>query len=318
MLRLVNKETGPLCKAVENADHLKDFVLDCWNIKDKTRDHFPAPQPVSLERKNMKNLLKYDYVACVKSDGVRYLLLCYQGSSYVCDRTFTFYSVNLNLADIDTRVLLDGELIINHDNEWQYIVHDCVYYNKNVANNTFVIRYSNIAKFLTKFTKEGSAFDITGKRFYPYSQLNLLNEMTVNYNTDGIVFIPKYKGVGMYTQYSMYKWKPGHLHTIDLKIEMNENGIMAYAGKSGKLVLYASVAKGTPEETEFVNTLSKNCPDFICGSIVECSYINETFVPLKVRPDKLFPNSIYTIEKTIINIQENITITELIELCYNC
>ena len=53
--------------------------------------------------------------------------------------------------------------------------------------------------------------------------------------------------------------------------------------------------------------------------IVECSYVSttESFVPERVRSDKTHPNGMKTVEKTLLNIIEDIRLSELINLAEN-
>ena len=53
-IRLANRESGPLAIRVideELLNKLKKIILVHWQITDD-RDFFPAPQPVSLERRD--------------------------------------------------------------------------------------------------------------------------------------------------------------------------------------------------------------------------------------------------------------------------
>ena len=58
-------------------------------------------------------------------------------------------------------------------------------------------------------------------------------------------------------------------------------------------------------------------PTFKNDCIVECEYYekyeNDThvYIPIKIRHDKIYPNSYTTVQKTILNVKENITIDEL-------
>jgi hypothetical protein len=65
-----------------------------------------------------------------------------------------------------------------------------------------------------------------------------------------------------------------------------------------------------------MESLVRNCPEFVSGMIVECEYdeVADTFKPIKLRLDKSHPNSLMTINKTMCNIKENITMDELIKL----
>ena len=62
--------------------------------------------------------------------------------------------------------------------------------------------------------------------------------------------------------------------------------------------------------------MGKNCPEFKNNDIIECRYNTETecFEPIKIRTDKSHANNLYTVDKTMQNIRENITLEELFNM----
>lgn len=352
-IRLANRDNGPISTRVTDEQLLtvlKKHILSHWQIPDDDeRTFFPAPQPVSLERRDLSKLIEYEYLVCAKSDGMRFLLICHSGNCYLTDRSFKFYKVTLNfkkelyqkedmedVGGVDGggvgggvncekgRIggIFDGELVMNKKNKWQYVIHDCVnIYGKNVSKQTFPARYEGVTKLISNhWVEEGSEFTLASKQFFPFSQLNILNRLIfedkLDHTTDGIIFTPKNKKLGSHTQYDLFKWKPRHLHTFDFKVVKNSEGIMAYVNKNGTHVPYAFAPKGSVEESIFLEGLIKNCPDFTNNTIVECDYddVNDTYTPIKLRLDKTHPNSFFTVKKTLCNIKENINIEELIEM----
>jgi len=346
-IRLANKETGPYAMKVQNEElleTLRDIVLSHWQIPDNKEVYFPAPQPVSLERRDLDKLIDYEYLVCAKSDGMRFLLVCYSGHSYMVDRAFKFYKVKLNFKETLLYIsedtigklggIFDGELVCNKKGKWQYVMHDCInIYGKDISKNIFPARYSEITKLIADyFISAGSEFRLTGKQFFNFKQLDMLikliNENKLDHKTDGLIFTPKNKKVGSHTQYDLFKWKPRNLHTFDFKIVKNVYhgdpktskepiiAFTAYVNKNGVHIPYCAVEAGTTEEHIFTQGLAENCPEFTNNCIVECDYDDEadTYKPIKIRNDKTHPNSFYTVKKTLGNIKENITIEELIDL----
>jgi mRNA guanylyltransferase len=337
-VRLANRDSGPISFRIndeELLETLKKIILDHWQITDE-RDFFPAPQPVSLERRDLSKLIEYEYLVCAKSDGMRFLLICYGGSSYMVDRAFKIYKINLNFKNNELYNsngpynetlggIFDGELVANKQGKWQYVIHDCInIYGKDISKNIFPARYSEIVKLTCDYwISEGSEFRITSKQFFPFRQLGLLNRLIqedkLDHKTDGIICTPKNKKVGSHTQYDLFKWKPRHLHTFDFKIIKNQEGITAYVNKNGVHVPYASAPIGSQEEKLFIEGLNKNCSEFVNGNIVECDYndVSDIYTPIKLRLDKSHPNSFFTVKKTLCNIKENISMEELIEMIEN-
>lgn len=337
-VRLANKDTGPLAIKVTDQETINKYIgiiMDHWDIDKelKEKKFFPAPQPVSLERRDLSKLVKHEYLVCAKSDGMRFLLLCYGTNCYMVNRAFNFFKVNLNFNnkelynsegpyDNSLGGIFDGELVLNKQNKWQYVIHDCInIYGKDISDNIFPVRYSEIVKLTSDYwIAEGSEFRVTSKQFFPFKQLELLNRLIqqdkLDHKTDGIICTPRNKKIGSYTQYGLFKWKPRHLHTFDFKILKNQEGITALVNIHGIHVPYACAPHGSEEERIFLEGLSKNCPEFTNNSIVECDFddVNEVYTPIKLRNDKTYPNSKNTVEKTHCNIKENITIEELIDL----
>lgn len=334
-IRLANRKTGPVSYRVYDDDlvkKLKKIVLNHWKTSNE-KDFFPAPQPISLERRDLSKLVDYEYFVCAKSDGMRFLLMCYGGSCYMVDRAFKFYEVTLKFKNKDLYEseepyedklggIFDGELVLNNDKEWQYVIHDCVNINGNIVSHLFLNKRLEAIKKLTSdyFIQENSEFNIKTKQFFTFKNLYLLEKFIsrnqIDHKTDGIIFTPKNKKVGSQTQYDLFKWKPRQLQTFDFKIVKNSEGITAYVNKDEEHIPYATAVTGSPEEKLFLEGLEKNCEGFTNNSIVECDYdnINDSFIPVKIRMDKTHPNSLYTVKKTFSNIKEDITMRELLQL----
>ncbi len=360
-VRLANKETGPYAFKVLDEPlliTLRSIVLNFWSKIDRKKDFFPAPQPVSLERRDLANLVDLDYLVCVKSDGMRFLMVCYSNKTYMVDRAFKFYQVRQKFNNIElygvketdglVGGIFDGELVKNKQEKWQYVIHDCICMaGQDISQSMFPERYSEVTRLVEDiWIAKDSEFRISGKQFFPFRQLKMLDQMIIesklDHRTDGLIFTPLNKKVGTGTQYDLYKWKPRKLHTFDFKIQtykdslpihenfnfekdldqfIRRNGrvpgrVAAYVNNNGKHELYASIPPQDESEKLFLDALSENCQGFIDGNIVECEYdeTSETFKPVKIRSDKTHPNSKYTIRKTLNNITENITVEELIGL----
>ncbi len=331
-MRLANKEYGPIVTKVSDITlitTLKGIIMTHWKVQDDKIDYFPAPQPISLERKDIWKLVEYDYVACVKSDGMRFVFILYNNECYVVDRAFKIYNIGIKIGkELCTEKLaciFDGELINNNANQWIYIIHDCInLYNRDLGDCTFTDRYSGVDKFITELNKEvvtnSSGIQLMKKLFYGFKNLKILQKNIINgeidHKTDGLIFTPKNKKIGKYTQYDLFKWKPINSHTFDFKVYKDDVGITAYVNKNNSHIPYAFTKNGSVEEKVFSEYLNKNCKEFVNNCIVECGYDinNDLYIPLFVRIDKYHPNSLSTVNKTLVNIKENITLEELIEL----
>ena len=330
--RLADKEYGPIVTKVTDSvliTELKEIIMTHWKVQDDKVDYFPAPQPISLERKDMWKLVEYDYVACVKSDGMRFVFIIYENKCSLVDRAFKIFNVGIEFCKGShsggLMCIFDGELITNNTNQWVYIIHDCInLYNRDIGDCTFTERYYGVDNFVGEFNcgiiKNSSGIKLTKKLFYNFKNLKLLQKIIANneidHKTDGLIFTPKNRKIGKYTQYDLFKWKPMNSHTFDFKVYRDANGITAYVNKNSSHVPYAFAKNGSVEEKIFSEYLHKNCKEFVNNCIVECGYdaVNDLYKPILVRGDKIHPNSVYTVNKTLVNIKENITLEELIEL----
>lgn len=329
-VRLANTETGPEAIPVTNQNVvrvLKNIVLGYW--PKRKNDFFPGPQPVSLERRDLFKLRKFPYLVCVKSNGMRFMMLCTtideQLKCYMLDRAFRFYEVNQCFDKaMYTNTLFDGELVRSNSGVWTYIIHDCIAFRgDDVSQMDFNKRYSYVATAVETFWEitDSNVFPIESKKFVPFQEIGTLVRMEAEgeilHPTDGYIFTPVMLPIGTNAQYTLFKWKSAKFHTFDFRITDEKERYVAHVNKKGEFVPFASVTKNTKQGIEFGRRLGDlQDPSFTDGAIVECEYDTKSqcFNPLFIRTDKTHPNGLYTVEKTLLNIQENITIEELSNL----
>ena len=250
---------------------LRTLVLSFWSST--KHDYFPGPLPVSIERINLFKLKKYPYLICAKSDGIRYFLLIYQGNSYIIDRTFKIYEINLSLNSDCKTCLFDGELVIGESGNQKYIIHDCICFEDiNVIQDNFDERYPCIKTFLSNYYNEGGnsktgsqkgsigatrpdslepfvlpSFKLAIKKFFKSNQLIEFKKYLekIDHKIDGYIFTPINLPIGTGTQYSLFKWKP--VHTFDFLICDTEDEIVAFESRGTELNKFLSVGKLSPE-----------------------------------------------------------------------
>lgn len=311
---------------------LKQTVLGFW--LNRKNDHFQGPLPVSLERENLYKLKKYPYLVCFKSDGIRFMMLCYDKLVYMFDRSFTFYQVDQYFKYIfsgQTEVskcsaLFDGELVLKNVNgirEWAYIIYDCICINFNdVSQETLYTRHDHVKNFIELWSPTmNTEFKVTSKKFYKFSEIDQLIEdlPKLDHKEDGLIFTPATLPIGTQTQYTLFKWKKKNDHTFDFRIIETDTEMIAQVNQGKIDIPFASIEKNTREGQHFIKALNEKCPLFKSGDIVECSYddVSKTYVPNIHRMDKAHPNSLFTIDKIILNISENITFDEIISYVKN-
>jgi hypothetical protein len=240
---------------------------------------FPAAHPVSIERKHMPLLKQKQYVVCEKTDGTRFLLVCleFEGRKYAVfvNRKLDMFTSQLAMPK-DT--ILDGELCGN-----EFYVFDAVAVaGDRVSEFTYLERLKR-AEIATKGPKFG--IHLKMKTMWPS---NAAAEVYRGHpECDGLIFTPVNEPVRTETHETMFKWKPLERITVDFKTHQGNYCIW----DSGKLVKVQE-AKGVKE-----------------GMVVECEW-KGMWVPVKYREDKDTPNNRRTMMRTMVNIRENILVTE--------
>lgn len=301
---------GP--KAIKIIDQsIIDLFMNLWSKK--KNNFFPAPLPTSIELKHLDKL--NNYVVSIKSNGYRFIQIFHNNNIYFIDRKLELYTIHNTNIQIPSSYIFDGELLFT-DNVWKYVIYDCYLYNStNILHENLIIRYDKIISFIELYQHffNNLEFSIETKKIFKFSKNSvesLLNYINNNNNIDGLIFTPINEPVGQYTQYTLYKWKPYHLHTIDFKIKetFTDYLYLIYGDK-----LFTSILKKSNIGIIIKDILTKL--NFTNENIVECKF-NEThnfFEPILIRNDKIHPNNEYTLNKTILNLQENIKFNLIIE-----
>ena len=283
-----------------------------YNFKNRGLDTYPAAQPVSIEKKDIPKLTQYNYNIGLKLDGVRYLLCLIRDNfnnncSIFINRSLEFYIVDLKLNNDDLYInksILDGELCNN-----EFIIHDSVLINGiKIRNMNHDDRLSNVNDNLNTITNNNIII-IKVKQFYKYINFNefIENEYNTNKNNDGIIFMPNNLNVMSGTQYSLFKWKPFDKHTFDFLIRENNNNLEAYVYHLKEITLFAKIDYSDVNGKIFIDTC-KSLNNYKHECIVECYFKEDNFVPFLIRTDKHHSNSLRTIERTLFNINENISL----------
>lgn len=291
----------------------------------RTETSFPAPQPVSMEKKDFAKLKDYIYSISLKLDGTRFLMYFIRDRNnrnqcILINRALQFFSINMNAEnEIYNGTLIDGELIMIND-KWVFMVHDSILLNgKKINKDPHTVRLDETNLCLESYIgkSEYNTVDIQIKKFYPFEEIEtfISDVYNNNDNNDGIIFMPENLPVISGTQYSMLKWKPHTKHTFDFLIKENENILEAHVFYMGDTIKFANIHYNTEDGKDFIDK-TKLLNKYTDECILECSYnIEKTnFVPILIRTDKTHPNSLRTIERTLYNIGENITIDDFISL----
>jgi len=283
---------------------------------------FPAPQPVSIEKKDFVKLTTYYYTTALKLDGTRFLMYFIKDKHnnnhcILINRAYQFFCIKMEAeSTIYNGTLLDGELI-KIDNKWDFMVHDAVLNCGNKINKlTHTNRLNDTKMCLQSFiiNNPENTVNIRIKEFYPFDEFDNFIDNVYNKNidrSDGIIFMPDKLPVITGTQYSMLKWKPPTKHTFDFLINETSFGFEAMIFHMGKMNIFANIYSNNEDGQAFI-TRTKSLTNYKNECIVECTFNKEkqNFDPILIRTDKTHPNSKRTIERTLFNINENINIDD--------
>ena len=242
------------------------------NYRYNSRDKFPGSMVVSLSLRRhplttLGNIVRNDedYLVCLKSDGVRYLLaILNTGHLLLIDRILNIFEVKTNIKGeifaeearncVEIAHLFDGELIKGLGGEYLYHfqVFDVIVYEKHITvSHDYMKRLAICVRFIDEFshasefikdnkTSTGSSDDhapeilIICKDFYHSKDtpfvLDALAQLALYDNQfDGVIFTkinyPYVPGPNR----GLLKWKPEFLNSIDFLVVENNAIIEKYA-----------------------------------------------------------------------------------------
>jgi hypothetical protein len=268
--------------------NVQKFIKAAWNLPHAPG--FPGPQPVSIERRHFVNFSKQPYVVCEKTDGVRHLLVSMDDGVFLVNRAFHVEPVKIKIPKDS---VLDGELVKLKNDKLTFIIHDAVCIKgEDLKARPLADRLDAARQMTKKIIKTTSApFEIRVKVMHPYG--TFIDLGSFDYETDGLIFTPVHEPIRTGTHETMFKWKPRERITIDFEI------------RNGRELFVQD--RGVPCKEAELHLKTVDVPD---GSIVECGYGELGWFVEKIRTDKNHANNRRTYFRTIINIRENIQISE--------
>jgi hypothetical protein len=171
-------------------------------------------------------------------------------------------------------------------------VKDWVLYSQLIVSEQFRGQYHNKVveckwsiSISTSATDEKKEKEVRGLQVLPFAK-----------HLDGIVMEPLDKQSGCFHSPDILKFKIGCENTIDFMLMLSPPDFRE------------GVRRIAP--SKLVNIPTKYY-SFDLFNAIESNGKNVNWVPLHVRQEKSYPNSFYTVEKTIQNIEENIDVREL-------
>lgn len=287
------------------------FLHTAWGTlrNEKLPPFFPGPQPISIERRHFDILKNNEYVVCEKTDGVRHMMICMKyDDKKLClliNRRLDIFLVSINLPrKAYDGTILDGELV-KGGTKWNFLVYDAVRVDdENVIALNLTERLEK-AQTVVDGIKKLSKDPIIVK-MKKFQQMNNLKNFCENYlpklefKTDGLIFTPVADHVKIGTHETLFKWKPRDQNTIDFQLVYRPRSWGLYIQEKGHLLFQSEISHEEAPEW------------FVENSIVECRYDRSAFkwIPVNVRKDKTYPNNRRTFYRTMVNISEDIEVSE--------
>jgi hypothetical protein len=233
-----------------------------------------------------------DRAISVKIDGLHKILLFCNYGAYACSPSLNIVRLGDYCDQFPT--IIEAEYIESTN---QYYTFDLlVFQGHNIKSCMFKDRYENLQRFVSCL----NCVNFKVKTWYlPPNYENINNILADDLlPIDGLIF----QSMGHYDG-DIYKWKPVEKLTIDFYFQLNnDNNYCVYIAKSGKLnKLNVNISGGN---------ISSN---LLNDQIVECCWnsIGNYWEPIKVRYDKLTPNSYNVVMDTMNMIRNPITFDQI-------
>ncbi|XP_018517218.1 mRNA-capping enzyme isoform X2 [Lates calcarifer] len=286
----------------------------CQEMAEWDRSGFPGAQPVSMDRQNLRFLEQNPYKVSWKADGTRYMMLINgKNEVFMIDRDNTiFHIANLEFPfRKDPRVhlsntLLDGEMIIDKVNGQpvpRYLIYDIIKFNgQPVGQCDFNIRLLCIEKEIISPRMEKMKTGQIDKTKEPFS---VRNKPFFDIHASRKRYKPGRCD-------DILKWKPPNLNSVDFRLKITKVGGEGLLPQTVGLLYVGNYdrpfakMKATKELKQYDN------------KIIECTFANNSWVFMRQRVDKSFPNSYDTAMAVCKSIQEPVTKEILLEYLDRC
>jgi mRNA guanylyltransferase len=280
----------------------------------RTKPHmFPAPQPISVERRHFGQLNSHPYVVSPKADGERFLLVALGDRSVLINRGFEETDIKFRFKkNAFEGTILDVEKIGN-----RILVFDAYQVNGEIIKDKGLgerlERATALVKSVLKTSKD--PFKLEMKPVFERDDLEKAMKTDFGYETDGLIFTPKDEPAHVGTHETMFKWKPLEKNTVDFQVVPSTRmhdcrqemiyGYDLYVQEHGKKICEGRLPQDLvePHWRPIMDAGKDHC------LILECEYIQgdvNFWRPIGIRRDKMMPNARRTFQRTLVNIEEDI------------
>ena len=317
-------------------------ILQLWRLPSHI-SHFPGANPMSIEKSDFPRLSEEDYLVALKTDGVRHLLLLTtkpnsaEPIAIMIDRTKRMYEIEIwaNEDFFEHGSLYDGELVWEQ-NVLVYVVFDVIYakgvrcahlsYRERIQilHNTILCVSEHHDDVAQETISEECKF-LAGTIIATHASCQrrcaegrgppMGGGRALRHRNDGLIFTKNAAGVDTGTSSAILKWKPAH--SIDVSFEMVDGEWMVRANmnNSGETVLLQEACEMNVRvaESKLLDAIRVRQPCVI-ECLLQLDGDDLVLIPERERTDKDAANTVKTIEATIRNVRENLSIEDLVRL----
>lgn len=274
---------------------------------------FIAASPVTIHRENLfksditKNIYNR-YAVTLKADGERFFMIVYKSSNK--DLNGKIFIFNNNFKFIDTGYkdeqwvgsLMEGEYI---ENENEIYLYDILFSKGEDVRKRYLIDISSEGKLPTRLSildqfiksntksiaknfREALCINIKNKKYIQtvrgdgtdiFQKVKEIwdSRQFTTFNVDGIIFVPKYEYYPLWggSWYSLFKWKPPSLNTIDFLIKFSKD-------ENNKDIKFPhiEIIKRLDGKQETILKQYKTAQLYVTGQ--KTSYINKKNIKVKI------------------------------------
>ena len=312
-----------------DSDDSRKFLAQLWswtpsNYKRGPHPMIPLPTPSSTMRRDLQYLSQEPYLVAEKNDGVRAVLIL--GIRLDADNSTISERIlrNGDVKDVSCRFsftagdqieqgsALDGEWIEDDAGAVEYVVFDCIAAFGFSVKDADLTQRLTWANYVVQHLTCSSGSTIRVKEFFnpstdPAGAARCIQRAAGGSpRTDGLIFAPVRRPVGLGRQHRYFKFKPLNMITVDLAWDPAQRRLRC-DGFRGDAV--EAVVPGVQWDVADFAGLGP--------SIVECEVsVSDTSAYILCfkcqRRDKTRANSAFVVERTCQNARENIVPDELL------
>lgn len=292
-------------------DRLRERLIELTrDPQDTSRYRYPGPQPVSIDRSHFETVASQRYAIAPKTDGVRACLMVtdIDGLHTVSlwDRTLSsaygVYIHNVPRVMYQVGSVLDGEVVVDRQTgRWTYLAFDCFIINGLPQYHKPLWDRLRAMRLTLDQSYTGTANDTVSLAVKEYTSLHdapppggEASLQSPSYPSDGYILMPVDIPVVFGHHDQFFKLKT--CHSVD------------FVYKRGSLFVYNTETKRLVKAGTLGGALGIDD-----GAIVECTLETWHSNPSKrvwryhqTRTDKATSNTLHTLEKTLLNMEENL------------